>query len=202
MSKKIKVNIIDNGPIQLSGFDSIKYCGEAIDSADQVYLCRCGNSQNSPFCDGAHIKSGFSGANEISEKQSIQTWDGKTIRTHFNANICMHARKCRPLGELRKKELEEGSATTAQEIARVVTACPSGALSYEMVDGANEIEFESSGMVEIMEGGEIRLECDIDGDGIELQERQPWNRVTLCRCGLSKNKPFCDASHTNKENFK
>ena len=202
MSKKINVNIIDNGPIQLSGFESIKYCGDTIDSAEQVYLCRCGNSQNAPFCDGTDVKSGFSGENEIKEKQSIRVTEAKTIRISLNPNICMHAFKCKPLVELLKQELDAGDSTVAKEIARIVTTCPSGALSYEMIDDVNEIEFQSSGEVEIMEGGEIRLKCAIEGSGIEAQERQPPNRITICRCGLSKNKPFCDGGHSNKENFR
>lgn len=202
MSKKINVNILTDGPMKISGFDSIEYCGEVLSNKDQVFLCRCGNSKNAPFCDGSHKTNGFNGKNETSDQQSIRIWEGKTIRTHFNANLCMHARKCQKLGELREFESIDGDLAAAFEIARIVTTCPSGALSYEMIDGKNEIEFKSSGIVEIMEGGEVRLKSEIEGTGIEAQENQPKNRLALCRCGLSKNKPFCDSSHTNKEGFR
>jgi CDGSH-type Zn-finger protein len=201
MSEKIILNIIPNGPIQVSGFDSIKFCGETIKSGEPAFLCRCGNSKNPPFCDGSHQASEFSGENETKDKQGISTWEGKTLRTHFNANICMHARNCHPLDELRKKELK-GDSNAAKAIAKVVTTCPSGALSYEMIDGPNEVDYESSGEVEIIQGGEIRLKCEVEANGLDAQEQQPKNRTTLCRCGLSKNKPFCDASHYHKEKFK
>ena len=55
---------------------------------------------------------------------------------------------------------------------------------------------------EIIEGGEIRIQAEFECDEIELQERQASNRVTLCRCGLSNNKPFCDGRHRKKDDFK
>ncbi len=202
MSTRIKVKIIENGPILVSDFDSIRYCDETLNIENRASLCRCGSSQNAPFCDGSHIEAKFSDENTLPEQNGIRTWEGKTIKTYFNSNICMHAAVCQPLDELRKKNAENGDQDAANEIAEIVTNCPSGALSFEMIDQVTEVEFDSSNEIEIVEGGEIRFRCQIECSEIEIQERQPGNRITLCRCGLSKNKPFCDASHSNKSNFR
>ena len=79
-------------------------------------------------------------------------------------------------------------------------SCPSGALSFESstVDGTAE----AGGCdVDIMEGGEIRLQSAFEINA-PLQERQASDRATLCRCGLSKNKPWCDGRHKKRESFR
>lgn len=201
MSGRPAIRIIKNGPIKATGFDCVKFAGKRLQATGDVFLCRCGRSSNAPFCDGTHAKIGFSGANEQDQPQETTGWEGKTIRTYFNANICMHARMCRPLKSLRERELD-GDASAAQQIAKVVTECPSGALTYDMVEGENPFGFDESTEIDIVEGGEIRIQCVADTEGVELQDRQPQNRMTLCRCGLSKNKPFCDASHAARKDFK
>jgi CDGSH iron-sulfur domain-containing protein 3 len=58
--KTVKIKAIENGPLQISGF--IKLVGkdnQEIASEGDVFLCRCGHSQNKPFCDGSHKKYGF-----------------------------------------------------------------------------------------------------------------------------------------------
>ena len=91
MTKKINVHVVEDGPLKISGFSSIDYCGEKLEVKDQAFLCRCGESSKPPFCDGSHSKVGFSGKNDLEKLQDIRVWEGKTIRTFFNSNICMHA---------------------------------------------------------------------------------------------------------------
>ena len=83
-----------------------------------------------------------------------------------------------------------------------MTACPSGALTYRMKDGTVPVASENQDSLVIDSGGAIQVRCETTRDGVELQELQPENRLTLCRCGASKNKPFCDGSHEKLEGFR
>lgn len=200
--KPISFNVLDNGPIKVSGESlSVTYCGEsiAVEEGKDIYLCRCGQSKNAPFCDGSHGRTGFEAEPPAADRKAVATWEGRNIRTFFNPNVCMHAGYCRPLKELRKRELE-GDDAAAAEIAKVVMSCPSGALTYE----AKEAEAPEPGErtdIEIVEGGEVRVQTSFSINA-ELGERQTPDRATLCRCGLSKNKPWCDGRHRQRKDFR
>lgn len=197
MPSKLKIKIIENGPILISKFKKLKYGKETLPTKEKALLCRCGESKKQPFCDGKHKASNFKGECSCKVPEKIRIWEGKNIITYFNKDLCMHAGYCAPLGELRLAEHFNNDVNAAKEIARVITECPAGALSYEMKDGSTPVEFESSDVVEIMKNGEIRIWCE--ADGIETVGKQPKNRITLCRCGKSKIKPFCDASHKKQD---
>lgn len=201
-SRTLAVTVVENGPLKLSGDQlTVRYCGEdvAVPEGGDVYLCRCGKSANAPFCDGAHARTGFVAEPPSSARKEIRVWEGRTIRTFFNPNACMHVFYCKPLKELREQELA-GDDAAAAEIARVVQSCPSGALTYESTSVAAPAVVEHAD-VDIMEGGEIRLQCDFEIN-TELLERQTADRATLCRCGLSKNKPWCDGRHKKRDDFR
>lgn len=193
MSSKLKVKIIEDGPILISGFSKLKYGSEILPQKDKALLCRCGKSEKQPFCDNKHKAVNFKGECKCSIPEKLKIWEGKNIITYFNKDLCMHAGYCGPLGELRLTEHFNNDVEAAKEIARVITECPAGALSYEMKDGSVPAKFEDSDVVEIMKNGEIRIWCETEG--VETVGRQPKNRITLCRCGKSAKKPFCDASH-------
>lgn len=200
MSKPVSVTVIPDGPLKISG-DAVRvrYCGESVPTrGPDVYLCRCGESANAPFCDGSHSKTGFVGSSEPREARPVRVWEGKTIRTFFNPNTCMHVFYCKPLKELRERELA-GDASAAEEIAKVVASCPSGALSYEAA--GIEVAPPKDVEIDIVEGGEIRVQCSFEINA-DLHERQTPDRATLCRCGLSKNKPWCDGRHAKRDGFR
>ena len=201
MTKNISLTVIENGPIKVSGKATFQYCGDpmATKEGEDVYLCRCGLSSNAPFCDGSHSKQGFVAEPPKAGKKSIAVWEGKTLRTFFNPNTCMHVFYCKPLKELRKQELA-GDAEAAKKIAEVVQSCPSGALTYESREPI-DCEAPQGADIDIIEGGEIRVQCNFEINE-DLQEKQPSDRATLCRCGLSENKPWCDGRHKKRENFK
>ena len=58
--KALEIDVIDNGPLRVSGNMTIKYKGEVLEK-EKASLCRCGASENKPFCDGTHKKIGFEG---------------------------------------------------------------------------------------------------------------------------------------------
>ncbi len=199
MAEKLTITVTP-GPLKVSGAETIHYRGAPVSVDGDAYLCRCGGTNNPPFCDGAHTKNGFDGNKKTSAKKPLKVWEGRKIRTVFNPNTCMHVFYCKPLGELRKRE-EEGDEAAAEEIARTVLSCPSGALTYEFKSSAVAPSVgEGVPDLDIQEGGEIRVQCEFELSE-DLNESQPNDRATLCRCGLSNNKPFCDGRHVAKKDF-
>lgn len=197
---KIEIKV-SSGPFQVSGVKSARYAGKPLKiEGGDLFLCRCGESSNPPFCDGTHSKIAFDGKNELGERKPLKVWEGPQVSTSFNPNTCTHVFYCKPLAELREKQ-EAGDQVAAAEIARVVRICPSGALNYELKEGAPDFEEpEMEVDMDIQEGGEIRIQRPFNID-VELNEAQPRDRAALCRCGRSKNKPFCNGSHVGKKDF-
>lgn len=201
MSERIQVTVIPNGPLKVSRAASLRYAGELRESAEDLYLCRCGESANAPFCDGSHRRVGFDDACPDAPEPQLRVWEGNTLRTVFNTATCMHVFYCKPLNELRARELQ-GDTEAAAEIIRVIHTCPSGALSYEL---KAPVEAPPPGTpevaIDIIAGGEVRIQADFDINAPRM-ERQGEDRATLCRCGQSKNKPWCDGRHRARKDFR
>jgi CDGSH-type Zn-finger protein/uncharacterized Fe-S cluster protein YjdI len=81
-------------------------------------------------------------------------------------------------------------AAPAEDIAAIARACPSGAITYERLDGAEQESAPPVNVARIREDGPLAFAADLAIEG-----KPPLLRATLCRCGASKNKPFCDGSH-------
>lgn len=202
MAKPISITVVENGPLKLSSEEMrLQAFGEPIElgGVQDVFLCRCGESKSAPFCDGSHAAVGFEGESPARESKEIRVWEGRTLRTFFNSNVCMHVFYCKPLKELRERELA-GDDAAAEEIARIVQSCPSGALSFESQEVSVPAP-EQRPDVEIIEGGEVRVQSVFEINA-PLNARQTPDRVTLCRCGQSKNKPWCDGRHKKREGFR
>lgn len=120
-------------------------------------------------------------------------YEGEDIVVTFDLQRCVHARNCwLTLPEVfdpSRRPWVLPDAASAEEIAAMVRTCPSGALQYERKDGGEGEAPSGTNTAQITENGPIRLKGDIRfGD-------ETMTRATLCRCGLSKNKPYCDGSH-------
>jgi CDGSH-type Zn-finger protein len=72
----------------------------------------------------------------------------------------------------------------------IAHACPSGAIRYKRKDGKHDESAPPVNLIAVREGGPYAVHADI-----HLEDRNSFYRATLCRCGASKNKPFCDGSH-------
>lgn len=183
--------------------------------ADEGYvLCRCGRSSTKPFCDGTHDRIDFDGtgpdrSTPVSETQEIVEGDG--IRIKVDNSFCVHAKYCFNKSSGIRKLMPDSADTNAKsQIMAMVDRCPSGTFVYELpVDGKmTEIEAELPREIAAISedththyAGPLWVTGGIPimkSDGTFLETR---NRVTLCRCGQSKNKPFCDGSHA-KIDFK
>jgi CDGSH-type Zn-finger protein len=174
--------------------------GEKIPCGETVTLCRCGGSANKPFCDGTHARIGFSGRNESDgHLDRRRDYAGAGITIHDNRCVCAHAKFCvdelpAVFHEGGKPWIEPDAAEPAEVIA-VIEKCPSGALSYS-VDGVEHKDLEREPAVHVTRDGPCHLVGGIEVDCEEARaEGVSREHCCCCRCGASKNKPFCDGSH-------
>ncbi|HEV7671163.1 MAG TPA: (4Fe-4S)-binding protein [Thermoanaerobaculia bacterium] len=130
----------------------------------------------------------------------------KTYRTNeiavtFEPRLCIHSAIClRALPavfDVHARPWVAPDKATAEEIAEAVRHCPSGALSYVLTDGLVETteEPDPESVILPLENGPLLVHGDVeivDEDGTSIGR---MTRAALCRCGASKNKPFCDNSH-------
>ncbi len=164
-----------------------------------VALCPCGGSQNKPFCDGTHGKNGFTDAKTtdgaLNKRDDYGT---KQITIHDNRGICAHAGYCTDnLGSVFKLDEEpwiDPDGATVKDIIRTISKCPSGALSYT-VDNVEHRDQDREPMVTVTKDGPYAITGDIELVDQPLGEGASTEHYTLCRCGGSKNKPFCDGTH-------
>lgn len=170
---------------------------------DPFELCRCGVSDRKPFCDGACERTGFDGT-ETADRGPIaerrDPWEGETVVLYDDRLLCTHAGFCTNLRTTAWALAEEsGDPETYREFETMIHQCPSGRLAFARKD-APEVTVERTFEVSI--GVEPDASYWLRG-GIPVvsEDGQPYevrNRQTLCRCGFSRNKPFCDGSHKHK----
>ena len=180
--------------------------GERFPQQDSYALCRCGHSKNKPYCDGSHAQAKFDGTETASRKpyaEQAQVMQGPVHALSDAETLCAFARFCDPNGQVWEQVEQTDDPKVAKTFLRQVNACPSGRLvawdraTGEALEGALPV---SIGVVQDPAqdvSGPLWLRGRIPvvaADGFAYEVR---NRVTLCRCGASKNKPFCDGSHAS-----
>jgi len=188
-----------NGPYLVKNLQQLRSAsGEALDAKPAMALCRCGGSSRKPYCDGTHAKTGFSSKRESDPADDVRkTYMGNGIVVYDNRSLCAHAGYCTDgLATVFRSGstpwIDCGGATV-EEIVAAVRKCPSGALSYS-IPGQDMVEPEAEPCIALQKNGPYFVT-----GGVLLNE--PWRQgaspghYTLCRCGQSKNKPFCDGSH-------
>ncbi len=173
--------------------------GDRLETRPEVALCRCGGSANKPFCDGTHARIGF-----VSHKLPGRVEDRRddynagSLTVHDNRGICQHSAYCTDelasVFDNKRQPWIDPNGATAERIIAQVRKCPSGALSYS-IDGIEHRDQQRVPTVTLSKDGPYRVT-----GGVELHE-DAWaegssrEHYTLCRCGGSKNKPFCDGTH-------
>jgi len=216
---KGRIKIVKNGPYIVSGAvplmkmvigtdeegNSYNWRSEEIVPCGGNYaLCRCGQSKNKPFCDGTHGEVGFDGTEIASKKpyldEAVET-EGPDLTLTDVWSLCDHSRFCMRAGGIRKLIAESDNPEARELAIQQGKNCPSGRLVvWDKKTGEPiEPEFEQSIAVvhdplkdcegPIWVRGGIPIES---ADGTLYETR---NRVTLCQCGKSENKPFCDGRH-------
>ncbi|MGA3034361.1 MAG: CDGSH iron-sulfur domain-containing protein [Terracidiphilus sp.] len=216
-----KVTIIKNGPYRVSGAPPLSKQiigvnkegesetweqGHVYPEQPAYSLCRCGHSQTKPFCDGSHKQIQFDGTETASREPfaaQAKVYDGPAMQLADVENLCAFARYCDPHGQVWSQVEHTGSAEVRERFIRQTGNCPSGRLvAVDKHTGkGQEPELPVSiGLVEDPAqqcAGPIWLRGGIPVVSAEGFEYEVRNRVTLCRCGASRNKPFCDGSHAS-----
>jgi len=198
-SQSVTIKPAPDGPYIVKNLHSFSNRNGAIESKEAMGLCRCGQSANKPFCDGTHKTIGFSSENQLDpEKDRLDTYRGKKITIHDNRSLCAHAGYCTDglasVFHLREKPFVDPDGASAEEIIEVVKQCPSGALSYSIENASETLEI-SEASIFIAPNGPYVVKGRVDLLETTRGKGASETSITLCRCGASKNKPYCDGSH-------
>jgi len=216
----MKISVSENGPYVVEGSvplarqtivtndagDSIEWLqGEEFEAKSTYSLCRCGQSDTKPFCDGSHARIAFDGtetASRVGYLDEARVRRGPSLSMTDVPSLCASGRFCDRNGDAWHLVKEEGN-TAAILTTRQAGLCPSGRLVVwdKETSVAIEPKFEPSvGVVEDPSqgvAGPIWVRGGIPITGADGETFEVRNRVTLCRCGASNNKPFCDGSHVS-----
>jgi CDGSH-type Zn-finger protein/nitrite reductase/ring-hydroxylating ferredoxin subunit len=211
-----EIHVVPDGPYRVGGAiplrekrilyseyeESLTWRTDSLIPTDAEYeLCRCGNSDNKPFCDGSHERTGFDGtetASDLSYAERSRAYPGTGIVVHDYRELCVHAAFCtNRLTDVWKLSHQTEDTVLRSQMIGMIERCPSGALSYEIDEAINEPDLPRE--ISVVADGPLWVTGGIPvirSDGTALEVR---NRVTLCRCGRSGNKPLCDGSHKHSE---
>jgi CDGSH-type Zn-finger protein/uncharacterized Fe-S cluster protein YjdI len=126
---------------------------------------------------------------------SVEEVRGKRALIRFEGEKCIHSRQCvlgRPDVFVPNVEGEwiHPDHATPDEVAALALGCPSGAISYERLDGGPGEASPLVNVARVRENGPLAIHAELRIEGHAAKFR-----ATLCRCGASKNKPFCDGTH-------
>ena len=216
--------ITENGPYLVSGAVALTEQALTVDAtgntwdfadtgteppppADERYaLCRCGHSSHKPFCDGTHARVGFDGTETASRRsfdEDAEVSRGPGVDLADDRPLCAFARICDGHGRIWNTVLETDDPDKRMIVEHQGSHCPSGRLVVREHDSGEPIEPDYAPSIVLLEdpqqdaSGPIWARGGItlrSADGFVYETR---NRVTLCRCGESSNKPFCDGTHAH-----
>ncbi len=197
------IQVTLDGPYRIEGKITVTNAsGQVVCEDGTRYLCRCGGSRHKPFCDGTHGKNGFVGTetadrNRIENRRETLTGQGVTI--FDDRSRCAHIGRCTDglptVFRLGQEPWIDATAASVEEIAAVVRRCPSGALAYALGTALEPTEETIDPEIIALPDASLQIRGGVqvfaaDGEPYEIRARQ-----TLCRCGHSNNKPFCDGTH-------
>jgi CDGSH-type Zn-finger protein len=220
-STKVQITVSKNGPYLVTG--AIRLSKQTIGTDAQggsdtwiesdpypvnvsYALCRCGQSKTKPYCDGTHTKIGFDGTETASREpyqNQAKVQDGPEMQLLDAEVLCALARFCDPNGKVWNQVNQTEAPRIRETFIRQVGNCASGRLVARERSLQRDIEPHlpiSIGLVEDPTqgcSGPLWVRGGIPvaaADGFQYEVR---NRVTLCRCGRSRSKPFCDGTHVS-----
>jgi CDGSH-type Zn-finger protein/truncated hemoglobin YjbI len=203
-----RVRVRENGPYLLTGGASMSnFLGESTTAPPIAALCRCGRSESKPWCDGTHATIGFNDkkhADRVADR--LDSYETRQFTLLDNRGICAHSGRCTDaLPTVFRAGAEPFVAPAggrADDILRAIQACPSAALgaaiaerrSAELVDRIRPpaIEVSKDGPYYVTGGVDLRDDAGNEPVRAGSASREHF---ALCRCGQSKNKPFCSGAH-------
>jgi len=180
--------------------------GKNFESGKDYALCRCGQSKNAPFCDGSHVLTGFDGeetASRVPYARQAEKFDGPTLILSDAEKLCAFARFCDPGGKIWSLIEHTDNPDARALVIREAMHCPAGRLVVHDKKTRKEIEDPLAPAIGVVEdpalgcSGPLWVQGDIQVESADGKRYETRNRVTLCRCGASDNKPFCNGSHAS-----
>ena len=216
----ISVEVMKNGPYRIHGTPQLQVqvitqnsegksgsfvAGQSFPVKDGTMLCRCGHSKNKPYCDGSHLKVGIDLAETASFAPLLDgatEIDGPEVSLTDNETYCAFARFC-DNGQRIWGEVQIAGEQHADLAVSMAHRCPSGRLI--VWDNATRAPIETAEPAALWlledpaEGcsGPLALRGGIRVQSASGESYEIRNRQTLCRCGESSNKPFCDGTHAS-----
>jgi CDGSH-type Zn-finger protein len=179
-----------------------------IATGDEYKLCRCGESTTWPFCDSTHREIDFDGT-ETADTDTVadrrdEVEGGTGIVVYRDFSLCTEAGFCgNRFANIDEMIGSTDESTIRGQVIAMIERCPSGSFMYALRHGQADIEpdlpVQIAVTIEVTSDGQIRGPLWVTGNvPIKRADGQPFetrNRVTLCNCGKSKNKPLCDGTH-------
>jgi CDGSH-type Zn-finger protein/ferredoxin len=189
-----------NGPYLVTNLENlVNSKGERLGARPRMALCRCGGSANKPFCDGTHARNGFTSAKSperVADHRDTYTREELTV--FDNRGICQHSGFCTDalpaVFRVHAEPFIDLSAAEKDVIVQAVRRCPSGALSHAL-GGIEHRDQQREPTVTVSKDGPYRITGGVEIPDEPRAEGASTEHFTLCRCGGSKNKPFCDGTH-------
>ncbi len=132
----------------------------------------------------------------------LQVYQAEEITVTFDPNLCVHSARCLSglpkVFDVGRRKWIDATAASADDIARVIDRCPSGALGYRRpgqapVAGPGPVQ--AAAVVTLSTDGPLALEGRVRVQTASGEVLREAERVALCRCGGTRNQPYCDGSH-------
>jgi len=218
----MKIQVSENGPYIVTGSAPLTVMEISYDDEgdcrswkkvreyplqERYTLCRCGYSQNKPFCDGTHAKVRFDGTETAGDEPYLQSPTivrGPELELTDCKELCARARFCMRAGGIwslaEQSDTPEARNTAVEEACN----CPSGRLVLHDRKTGETVEPILDTSIVVVEDpvreehGPLWVRGGIPVESAAGRTYTVRNRVTLCRCGRSGNKPFCDGSHVER----
>jgi CDGSH-type Zn-finger protein/truncated hemoglobin YjbI/ferredoxin len=197
-----------NGPYLVTNAERlVSWLGVPLPSLPQMALCRCGASALKPFCDGSHAEVGFTDEKDPDRVPDRRdTHVGQQVTIFDNRGTCAHSGFCsdrlRTVFRSDQEPFVAPSGGRMDEIVAAVRACPSGALSFALGghEAREQVDQDREQAIEVSKDGPYRVTGgipleDAEGNAERRNEGASLEHYSLCRCGNSRNKPFCSGRH-------
>jgi CDGSH-type Zn-finger protein len=218
VDRRVSIRIVKDGPYEVTGRPTLGRTAqvetefgepvdwepfEPIDAPESFELCRCGLSSRKPFCDDACANAGFDGtevADRAPRATRAEVYVGDDVVMTDDHTLCEHAGYCGDRFTNVWRMIRRTSDPDIRErLQHMVSLCPSGALDHAPADGADLVELAFVPSIGVIRNGPLWIRGGIPIESADRTTYEVRNRVTICRCGHSANKPFCDGTHKEVE---
>jgi CDGSH-type Zn-finger protein len=211
---RYRVRIREDGPYEVTGSPPLVRTAQVetefgepigweeptpIDAPNEFDLCRCGRSGRKPFCDSSHETSGFDGA-EVADRRPraarARVLAGEGVVMTDDVSLCTHAGHCADrFTDVWEMIRQTSDPAVLVRLQGMIELCPSGRLAHAPTREADPAEPEFEPSIAVIRDGPLWIRGGIPVESADGTTYEVRNRVTLCRCGHSNNKPFCDGTH-------